>query len=218
MCTTIERPPLLIVDSWPVVAEGVATLLGSDFEVVGIATDTNAALAVAADRKPAIALVDTRSPGREVYASMRAMRDGGCRPIAWSYDHHEHCLDLALRSEAAGLVSKRSESVDELRSILRRVADGEWYVSAPWQQRYEAVEAGAPLFPIADLTEQHVELLRMTARGAVQREIASVMGLNERKVRRLAKQCGKALGASGKLQLVRNALAAGVIFPEDMRG
>jgi len=64
------RPRLLIADDDPVVRSTLVMALGADFEVVGVAGDSEQAIDLAAASKPDAALVDVDMPG----GGLRAVR------------------------------------------------------------------------------------------------------------------------------------------------
>jgi len=59
----MRRPTILIADDHAVVAEGLASLLRSEFTVVGTAPDGAALLAMARRLKPDIVVTDMAMPG-----------------------------------------------------------------------------------------------------------------------------------------------------------
>jgi DNA-binding NarL/FixJ family response regulator len=92
--------------------------LTPEFEVVGAATDTDEAIALAAETRPDIALVDVQMPGGGLRAT-REIRDAApdTTIVALSADESERVVLEMLRAGAVAYLRK-GVGADDLAALL----------------------------------------------------------------------------------------------------
>jgi len=197
---------VLIVDDHPVVRQGLRVLLEvqDGIEVAGEAGDGPAALALAAEQKPDVILLDLKLPGLDglaVLAELRARQD--------RQDHQAKVLVLtsvtdpvaagrAMREGAAGVLYKDVDP-DALVRAIRAVHDGHLLL-AP-----EA--AGTLLQPATGqnrgldaLTAREREVLAELAQGRSNREIARALNVSEKTVKAHVSSVLAKLGVQDRTQ------------------
>ena len=121
------RPRVLIVDDHPLTRDALATLLaGSDFDVVGQASDGQEAIEVAATLRPQLVLLDLSMPGLDGLSALPGLREAvpDAEVIVLTASGTEDNLLAAIRAGAAGYLLK-SEPPDRIVGFLRGVVRGE---------------------------------------------------------------------------------------------
>jgi DNA-binding NarL/FixJ family response regulator len=181
----------VLVDDDPLVRSGLALILGgaSDLEIVGQAENGRAALALVAERRPDIVLMDIRMPvmdGIEATGRLRA-RGTGAAPrviVLTTFGADDHVV-RALAAGAAGFLLKDTAPADIVDAV-RRVAAGEPMLSPAVvatliehvKRRREPDRAGGARDRVARLTEREREIARAVARGLSNAQIASELYLS----------------------------------------
>jgi DNA-binding NarL/FixJ family response regulator len=112
-------PRVLIADDDPDVRAVLTAQLDGSFELVGAAADTDEAIALAAETRPDLALVDVQMPGG---GGLRATREiCGATPettiVALSADESERIVLDMLKAGAVAYLRK-GVTGDELVSLL----------------------------------------------------------------------------------------------------
>jgi DNA-binding NarL/FixJ family response regulator len=127
-----SRPTLLVADDDAVLCKTIAALVADSFNVVATAADADAAIALAEEHVPDIALVDLQMPGG---GGLRATREIAARVpgtavvILSGDDEHSAVLELL----AAGAVSylRKGGDVRELVERLHVSIDAHTQLNAP---------------------------------------------------------------------------------------
>ncbi|HLU98242.1 MAG TPA: response regulator transcription factor, partial [Thermobifida alba] len=118
---------VLLVDDDPLVRAGLTMMLGGapDLRVVGEAGDGEQALALAAECRPDVVLMDIRMPGVDGLAATERLRTSADAPeviVLTTFDADRHVL-RALRAGAAGFLVKDTPP-EEIVAAVRQVARG----------------------------------------------------------------------------------------------
>ena len=137
---------VLAADDQRVVREGLAMLLGllPDVEVVGTAADGEEVLALAAELRPDVILMDLRMPRMDGVEATRRLRE--CDPdvkvvVLTTYADDRSVLD-ALRAGALGYLTKDAGAA-EIQQALHRVAGGQAALDPAVQRPLiEAIQGG----------------------------------------------------------------------------
>ncbi len=185
-----EKIRLVIVDDHPLFREGVAATLQSDpnLEVVAEGGTADDALLLATTHLPEILLLDLNLPGGGLSAA-RAVAHA-CpitRIIMLTFSEQEDDVLAALKAGARGYILK-GVSGQELRRIVRAVADGEVYVSpglaAGLLRDFAAGETASPATnPLDELTKREKQILELVASGKSNKEVGSKLDLSEKTVK-----------------------------------
>jgi len=180
---------ILLVDDQPLFREGLRTLLSvqADFEVVGEAGNGEEAIRLARSLLPSVVLMDLQMPVLDGVAATRRLRaeQPVCRIIVLTtFDDDEMVFD-GLRAGAVGYLLKDAPS-EKLAEAIRVAARGETFLQPSVAAKVVAEFARLsrktaviqdPL--IESLSERELEILRLIAQGASNREIAGALFLAE---------------------------------------
>ncbi|MDR2373280.1 MAG: response regulator transcription factor [Bifidobacteriaceae bacterium] len=220
---------VVLADDQPLVRDGLAILLASsgEIEVVGEAGDGLAALAVAAETRPDVVVMDIRMPrmdGLEATARLtQAKATPQAKPgvlILTTFDHDDHVYG-ALAAGAAGFLLKDA-SVRELIEAVKIVDRGDALLAPSVTRRLIADNAFARRragpaskaagAAAASLTPRELDVLGLIAKGLSNAEIARSLVVSEQTVKtHVAHILGK-LGVRDRTQAVvfafENGLAA----------
>jgi len=211
---------VLAADDQRVVREGLAMLLGllPDVEVVGTAADGEEVLALAAELRPDVILMDLRMPRMDGVEATRRLRerDPAVKVVVLTtYADDRSVLD-ALRAGALGYLTKDAGAA-EIQQALHRVADGQAALDPAVQLHLvEAIADGAPSAPspapLPDgLTPREAEVLTLIAAGLSNAEIAERLVVSEATVKSHVNHMLAKIGARDRAQAVGYAYRHGLV-------
>jgi DNA-binding NarL/FixJ family response regulator len=225
---TGSKVRVLAADDQRVVREGLVMLLGllPDVEVVGTAADGEEALALAAELRPDVILMDLRMPrvdGVEATRRLRASHPGIKVVVLTTYADDRSVLD-ALRAGALGYLTKDA-GADEIQEALRRVADGQASLDPAVQKHLVEAIAGSSEdprpsgaapgprgSPLPDgLTPREAEVLVLIAAGLANAEIAARLVVSEATVKSHLNHLLPKIGARDRAQAVSYAYRHGLV-------
>ena len=177
MTTTV-----LLVDDHPVVRSGLRAVLESDsVHVVGEAATGEEAVALAAHLHPDVVLCDLRLgagiDGVQTTAALRALEPAPAVLILTTFDRDAEILG-AIEAGAAGYLLK-DVAPDVIIEGILRAAGGDMFLAPDLADR---VLKGMRN-PLPKLTEREVEVLRLLATGASNKEMARALFVTEATVK-----------------------------------
>jgi DNA-binding NarL/FixJ family response regulator len=213
---------VLLADDQALVRAGFAALLGDepDIEIVGEASDGDAAVALARSLRPDVVLMDVRMPGTDGLAATRAIaRDETLATvrvvILTTFGLDEYIFE-AIRAGASGFLVKDTEPVDLLRAV-RVVAAGDALLSpGVTRQLIERFAAQTPPPPTPEpamLTEREREVTALVAAGLTNAEIADRLYLSPATAKTHVNRAMTKVGARDRAQLVVFAYESGLARP-----
>ncbi|MGI8984983.1 MAG: response regulator [Acidimicrobiales bacterium] len=208
MAVTGSRPRVFLVDDHHLVLSGVRTELGDAVEVVGDASEVDAAIEMIGERLPDVVLLDVHMPGGGGRAVIEAV--GAEHPevkfLALSVSDAAEDVIGVIRAGARGYVTK-TISGPELVAAVLRVADGDAVFSprlAGFVLDAFAAEFRGPVDPELDqLTVREKEVLRHLARGYSYKEIARQLSISIKTVETHASAVLRKLQLTNRHQLSR---------------
>jgi len=211
---------VLAADDQRVVREGLAMLLGllPDVEVVGTAADGEEVLALAAELKPDVILMDLRMPRMDGVEATRRLRerDPAVKVVVLTtYADDRSVLD-ALRAGALGYLTKDAGAA-EIQQALHRVAGGQAALDPAVQLHLvEAIADGQSLGPTPStlpdgLTPREAEVLTLIAAGLSNTEIAERLVVSEATVKSHVNHMLAKIGARDRAQAVGYAYRHGLV-------
>ncbi|QGV76930.1 response regulator [Streptomyces ficellus] len=216
---------VLVVDDQYLIRAGLVGLLRAapGVEVVGEAGDGEEALALVAETRPDVVLMDIRMPGMGgIAATEKILAEAPGPPprvlVLTTFDLDEYVYG-ALRAGASGFLLKDS-GPERLLAAVAAVGCGDALFAPSVTRRLveafaDRVSAGAPEPPadLAVLTGRETEVLRLTARGLSNLEIAGELFISEATVKtHLNRAMGK-LGLDSRAQAVVVAYETGLVTP-----
>ena len=196
---------ILIVDDHAVIRAGLRQLLMSTIGAECWEADSaGAALAIVAERRPDVALLDLGLPGLGGLAILPQLREFGVRALVLSMNTDMIYVTRALHAGALGYVSK-NVSPDELVRAIQAVADGKRYIEKRLAQAL-ALQGADVRNGLPRLTEREMEIMRLLAAGRSFMEISNVFGVSYKTVANTAGQLRTKLGVARTADLIRLAV------------
>ena len=218
----MKKIRVLIVDDQMLMRQGLQTLLDleNDIQVVGQASDGTDAVAVVAQTKPDVVLMDVRMPrlnGVEATRQIRAQTPQTQVIILTTFDDDEYVFE-GLRAGAMGYLLK-DVSAEDLTDAIRRVARGEALIQPSIARKVvsEFARLGAETKkPDADelldpLSERELEILKLIAQGMSNREIAATLFITEGTAKNHISNILSKLGVRDRTQAVLRAQELGLV-------
>ncbi|MDQ1041889.1 response regulator transcription factor [Streptomyces sp. V4I2] len=216
---------VLVVDDQFLIRAGLVGLLDAapGFEVVGEAADGAEAVRLAAKRRPDVILMDIRMPGvNGIEATERILAEALDRAprilILTTFDLDEYVYG-ALRAGACGFLLKDS-GPERLLAAVAAVDGGDALfapsvtrrlIEAFARQRGPAQDSAPPDLDV--LTSREVEVLKLTARGLSNLEIADRLCISEATVKTHLNRTMTKLDLDSRAQAVVIAYETGLVTP-----
>lgn len=177
---------IVVADDHPLLRDGVVGSLQATgiFQVVGEAADAGSALRLAREHLPDLVLLDVTMPGGGLVAARDiASACPATKIVMLTVSEDEDDLLEAMKAGASGYVLKGVAS-RELTAILKRVLDGEVYVT-PALAGHLLRELSRPreASPLDELTTREREVLELVASGRSNYEIGQRLGLAEKTIK-----------------------------------
>jgi DNA-binding NarL/FixJ family response regulator len=183
--TAAEPVRVLVVDDQRLIREGIASLLSIQpgIAVVGTAADGNEAIEQALALSPDVVLMDVRMPvmdGVEAVGVLRR-RLPGCRALMLTTFDDEEYVVQALRAGASGYLLKDLPAVDLAQAVRLAHAGVDQHDPSVTGRLVAALERASrpPKDGDTGLTSRELEVLRLIAAGATNREIAQRLFVSE---------------------------------------
>ncbi|MBX7193649.1 MAG: response regulator transcription factor [Sandaracinaceae bacterium] len=204
------RVRVLLVEDHTIVREGLKAMLAleSDLEVVGEASDGNAAVKLAKELTPDVVVMDLSLPGLNGVDATGAIVAAcpATRVLVLSmYGGPEH-VRPAVRAGASGYLVKGT-GVSELVSGIRAVAKGEpWFSHGITAILLRDADGGA-----GSLTPREREVLRYVAEGLSSAEIARTLDLSVKTVESHRSRIMTKLDVTNAAGQVREAIRLGLV-------
>jgi DNA-binding NarL/FixJ family response regulator len=200
---------VLVVDDQQLVRDGIASLLGIQpgIEVVGTAADGAEAVVKALETAPDVVLMDVRMPGTDGVEATRELcrRLPGCRVVMLTTFDDDDYVTRALRAGATGYLLKDLGAAD-LAAAVRLTHAGVAPLAAG-----VAARLAAPPAEQGVLTAREVEILRLVAKGATNREIGRVLFVSEGTVKNHVSRVLGRLGLRDRTQAAIYAREHGLL-------
>jgi DNA-binding NarL/FixJ family response regulator len=215
---------VLLAAAEGLVRAGLRALLEHEpgIAVVAEAATGDRAVALAAERRPDVALVDVRMPGLEgVEVARRIVGDASLGPIkVLMLTERGTDADLfgALQAGASGVLVRDSDPA-ELRRAIRGVARGEAQLSPSFTRRLIEEFTARPDPKLAaperleELTDREREVMTLAAMGLSNREIAEQLIVSPATAKTHVSRVMVKLQARHRAKLVAIAYETGLVRP-----
>ena len=200
----MNDPSCLIADDHPALTTAVSSYLADNgFAIVGPVPDGRRAVALAAETKPELALVDLRMPRLAGAELVRAILEVSpeTRITVYTADADERIANEVLEAGAAALVLKEAPLADLVRALESTLAGGSYLDPALTNSRGVT----------GKLTPRELDVLGLLAEGLQHEEIGRRLGISSETVRTHLRKASERLGASTRTQAVATALRQGLI-------
>jgi DNA-binding NarL/FixJ family response regulator len=213
---------VVLADDQTLVREGLTLMLGlmEGVDVVGVAEDGEAAVAIVEETRPDVALLDLRMPrvdGVEAIRRLRVRVPDVEVVVLTTYADDESVMS-ALRAGARGYLTKDASS-EEIEKAIRDAAAGRTRLDAAVQERLveivtsgsaQASTGGVAVPPGGPLTDRETEVVMLMAQGLSNREIAAQLFVTEATVKTHVNNVFNKLDVGDRASAVAWAFRAGL--------
>jgi len=202
---------VLLVDDHAIVRTGLRTMIDNEpgLRVVAEASNGEEGLKAYQQHRPEIVLMDLRMPGMGGVECTRAIcqhHPDALVVVLTTYDGDEHIYQ-ALRAGARAYLLKET-SAEHFFEVLRSVHSGDYHLPPAIAERL------AHRLPGGELSGREVEVLRLVARGDINKEIAASLGISESTVKNHLNNILGKLNVRDRTEAVTTALRRGYISLE----
>jgi len=199
---------ILSVEDHPVFREGLATIIGSQLDMLLVAQASNAVEAVTEFRRhrPDVTLMDLRLPGANGTDALIAIRGEfpKAQIIMLTTSDGDGEIQRAMRAGASAYILK-SMPKDELLNVVRAVHSGRRHIPP------EVAARLAEHLGEEDLTTRELEVLRLIRDGHRNKQIADQLSIAETTVNFHIKNLVDKLQANDRTHAVTIALRRGLL-------
>jgi DNA-binding NarL/FixJ family response regulator len=209
------RIRVLIADDHTIVRQGLETILGEDFEVVGAVADGRTLVRDASRLSPDAIVLDISMPELNGIEATRQLRQAGVRAKVIILTMH---VDVTYATEvleagASAYVLKNSPAAELVKAIREALRGG----------RYVSPQVADDVLPfllngahqmnkrISKLTPRQREVLQLLAEGHTNKEIANTLDVSPRTIEFHKYRMMQDLGLHSTAELTRYALRHGVV-------
>lgn len=206
---------VVIVDDHALVRSGFATLLRAwGYDVVGEASDGQAAIELVRECEPEVVFMDITMPGMNGIEATKAIKAQfpETRVVILTVSAEEHDLLDAIRSGAEGYLLKSLQQ-HELETMIGHLSRGELVVPPALASKLLAELRGEEHSGNENLTERESEVLRDVASGATSKEIGQHLDISQNTVNFHLKNIFSKLHLKNRAQVVAWAASHGYLEP-----
>lgn len=205
---------IVIVDDHPVVRAGLRGMFETDpgFAIVAEAADGEEAIAVVAAGRPDVVLMDLQMPvldGVVAIGRIRELPDAPRVLVLTTYDSDSQIL-RAIEAGAAGYLLKDAPR-ETLFAAVRSTAAGGSPLDPAVAARLLGRMGGRAKDGPEHLTGRELDVVRLAARGASNKEIATDLRISEATVKTHLVHIFAKLGVADRTSAVTTALDRGLI-------
>lgn len=216
MNDTAEPIRVLLADDHAVVRKGIREFLEMEgmIQVVAEAGSGDAALQLAREHKPAVAVLDIQMPGLSGIEVARAIRAEGLAIgilILTAFDDLPY-IKAVLATGANGYVLKTAEAQDIVDAV-KAVNEGQSVLSPQISQTliqtFTRGGGGRPVDAVEPLTERELAVLGLAGRGLTNKAIGVELEISDRTVQAHLANVYAKLQVASRTEAVMRAVALG---------
>ena len=207
---------VLIADDHKMVREGLRRILEFDGEIQVIDEADNGEECIKKIRssKHDIVLLDINMPNMDGIQVLNIMKQQKmlCKVIVLTIHNEIEYLVKALEIGCDGFILKDSD-FDTLKKAIFSVYSGETYIEPSLMPLLNSSLAERDVLKekVSDLTRREMEVLKMIASGAFNKEIALTLNISERTVKNHVSNIFKKIGVSDRTQAAVFAIKNNII-------
>ncbi|MCR4393392.1 MAG: response regulator transcription factor [Dehalococcoidales bacterium] len=210
----MEKIRVIIADNHPAFREGLCRLLSDEkeIEVVGQAGDGEEAVNLARELKPDVAIVDVAMPKMSGIEATKHIKESSPETavlIVSAFNYQTYIL-ASLRAGAAGYLTKDTP-IRELITAVRLAHAGDGIIDRNAANniiRHLISDKNGKKGNL-DLYPREIEVLKLTARGMRNKEIARELNISERTVQAHLSNIFSKLEVDSRTEAVLQALKEG---------
>jgi DNA-binding NarL/FixJ family response regulator len=206
---------VLLADDHRLVAEGLKSLLTSDFELVDVVEDGRALVAAVKRLRPDVIVADIAMPHLNGLDALVQLRKDNPRVRVVFLTMHKDVsyARRALDLGAAGFVLKHS-APDELINAIQSALAGKVYLTPALASDVLHAMRRDPRQdkdPVASLTPRQRQILQLLAAGQSAKTIGAALNISPRTVEFHKYQMMESLGLHAAAELVHFAIKHGIV-------
>lgn len=206
---------ILLADDHPIFRQGVRSLLEREgFRISGEADDGLAAIKMAAQLNPEVAVLDLAMPLLNGLDAAReiARASPRTRTILLTMHTEDPYVMRALRAGIRGYVLK-SQAAEDLVQAINEVSKGAVYLSPGVSQTIVDAYLAKTDLPPDPLTSREHQVLQLIAEGKTTKEVALLLGVSFKTAESHRARIMTKLDVHGTAGLVRYAIRQGLTQP-----
>ncbi len=210
----MNRTRILLADDHLMILDALVSLLGQEFDVVGVARDGSAMLEMAKRLHPDIVVVDISMPQLNGIDAARILRKEAnpAKILFLSMYADLPLVEEAFRTDASGYVLKVG-GTDELVKAIQCISRGGTYVTPILGDLISTLLTGGTQqkHREATLTSRQLEVLRLLAEGRTMKEIGRVLNITTRTTESHKYEIMRNLGLKTPAELIRYAIRINLV-------
>ncbi len=210
----MKKPRVLLADDHQIVLEGLKSLLGGEFELVGSVEDGRALVHQATTLRPDVVVVDISMPHLNGIEAARQIKktDKNIKIVFLTMHPDATYAANAFEAGASGFVLKHSAS-SELITAIHEAIKGRTYVTpliaGDLIRTYQEGVAPEKDF-LKKVSPRQREILQLLAEGKSAKEIASILNISARTVEFHKYKMMEQLHIKTSAELVQYAVKHGI--------
>ena len=208
------RIRVLIIEDHPLMQEGLAAALSRDpgIEIVGRAGTGEDGIALAAEQRPDVTLLDMHLPDMGGIAILERLRQQQptVRVLIVTASEHAETLLQAVAAGAAGYLSKDADRLEITDAILA-VHRGDTVLAPAVQAGVAAEVRSRWRADVPSLSQRERQVLEMIAEGLSAPEIGRRLYLSPATIKRHLQNLYEKLGVSDRAAAVAEAMRRGLL-------
>jgi DNA-binding NarL/FixJ family response regulator len=213
-----EQKPIrvMLADDHPIVMTGFAMSLGAQgMEVVGQAKSPDEAVAMYAEHRPDVAVLDIRF-GTELTGMDAAQNilkaDPRAKIVFLSQFDQDSLIKETYRLGAHAFVTKDCDPAD-LADAVRQAHAGKLYFLPQIAERLASLAVRGDVSPQSMLDERSLQIFRLMAEGLTNNEIAERLNLSTKTISNISQSVKEKLGVHRQAYITKLAVKHGLIEP-----
>jgi DNA-binding NarL/FixJ family response regulator len=213
----VRKLRVLIVDDHALFRSGLASLLtANDIDVVGEASSGLEAVEKTRQLRPDIVLMDVKMVGLNGIQATRIIKTEIPQTkivMVTAFDDDEDLFE-AMKSGAVGYILKNIKA-EEFVKLLSSIMDGDVAVS-PWvadkivKELFRQPKRLESSQSVKELTNKEVQVLKLLANGATNKEIASSLNISDNTVKYHLRNITEKLHVKNRAQMAVYAARRGI--------
>lgn len=202
---------VLIADNHPVVSVGITKILESttDIEVQGVVYSTSELLHALEKNNPDVILLELDLPkGNSIVALRQIKKEYPSVKVLIFSGNPENVYALStLRAGASGYLSK-SASTNALIDAIYKITNGGIYITQELAQQLALDNTATQQRKLfRKLSTREVEVLKLLVGGKRNKEVAKILGLNEKTISTYKARLMKKLNVTNFVDMLQKAKA-----------
>jgi DNA-binding NarL/FixJ family response regulator len=214
---------VLLVDDQRLMLDGISALLAeyADLDIVGLASNGQEAIELAAQKHPDVILLDIRMPVMDGIRALKALRaeHPSCKILMLTTFEDDDYIVEALQNGAIGYLLKDLPAL-ELAQATRAAHRGVYSFDPRTGKRIAQLVVSRPDKRLShgseefySLSEREQEVMLLVARGYSNREIAAKLSITEGTVKNHLSNIFASLNLTGRAQIIAYTYKHNLIAP-----